>query len=80
MLRRRRCCCARRECRCGWKAAGIASFDEREEGLTDVFAGGGVVQDGGAVGGGDGGEDGLLGAEARMVSASSPVVRARGSW
>ena len=33
-------------------------FDEGEEGLADVFAGGGVVEDGGAVRGGERGKDG----------------------
>ena len=32
-------------------------FDELEDGLTDIFARDRVVQDGGAAGGGDGGED-----------------------
>ena len=55
-LRRRRCCGGRRRCRCGW-ADGAVGFDELKDGLTDIFAGDCVVQDGGAAGGGDGGED-----------------------
>ena len=44
---------------------GRFGFDECEEGLADVFAGGGVVQDGGAVGCGERGQDrgGRVGAD-----------------
>jgi hypothetical protein len=53
-------------------------FDELEDGLTDIFARDRIVQDGGPL------EvvtvaRMLLGSEARMASAASPVVMVRGS-
>ena len=55
------------------------SFDVVEENLAEVFADSGVVEDGGAVGSGERGDDAVAGEAVVMASRSRTVERASGS-